>query len=54
MGSGSIGIACHYFGAHLTACEIDPDYFHAAKARIEKETRQMDFFSPTNSFISCT
>ena len=45
LGSGSIAIAAHYYGVHLTACEIDPDYFHAAKARIEKETRQMDFFS---------
>ena len=40
MGSGSIAIACHYFGAHLTACEIDEDYFRAACERIERETRQ--------------
>jgi len=49
MGSGSIAIAAHYAGIHLTACEIDPDYYHAALARIERETRQMDFFSSTNS-----
>jgi site-specific DNA-methyltransferase (adenine-specific) len=44
MGSGSIAIACHYFGAHLTATEIDEDYFKAACERIERETRQMDLF----------
>ena len=45
MGSGSIAIACHYFGAHLTACEIDPKYFSDAKERIKRETAQLDFFS---------
>ena len=44
MGSGSIAIACHYFGAYLTATEIDEDYFKAACERIENETRQMDLF----------
>lgn len=44
MGSGSIAIACHYFGAYLTATEIDEDYFKAACERIERETRQMDLF----------
>ena len=44
MGSGSIAIAAHYFGVHLTACEIDADYFHAAKARIERETSQTAFW----------
>lgn len=46
MGSGSIAIACHYAGHHLTACEIDEDYFNAACERIERETRQMDLFQP--------
>lgn len=32
MGSGSIAIAAHYAGIHLTAYEIDADYFHAAKS----------------------
>jgi site-specific DNA-methyltransferase (adenine-specific) len=41
LGSGSIAIACHYFGAHLTATEIDPDYYAAACQRIERETRQL-------------
>jgi len=39
-----IAIACHYFGAYLTAAEIDEDYFKAACERIENETRQMDLF----------
>jgi site-specific DNA-methyltransferase (adenine-specific) len=41
LGSGSHAIACHYFGAHLTACEIDADYYTAACARIARETAQM-------------
>ena len=45
LGSGSIAIACHYAGHHLTGCEIDPDYFEAACERVERETRQLDFFS---------
>ena len=48
MGSGSIAIAAHYAGIHLTAVEIDPDYFHAAKARIARETSQSELFSPQN------
>jgi site-specific DNA-methyltransferase (adenine-specific) len=40
LGSGSHAIACHYAGMHLTACEIDPDYYHAACERIERETAQ--------------
>lgn len=43
LGSGSHAIACHYFGAHLTACEIDADYFAAAKERIARETAQQSF-----------
>jgi len=43
LGSGSHAIAAHYAGVHLTACEIDPDYFYAAKARIERETAQTAF-----------
>lgn len=42
LGSGSIAIACHYFRAHLTATEIDPDYFAAAIDRIERETQQVE------------
>jgi len=46
MGSGSIAIACHYARLHLTACEIDEDYFKAACARIERETAQESFCFP--------
>ena len=42
LGSGSIAIACHYFGAHLTATEIDSDYFAAAIDRIKRETQQVE------------
>jgi site-specific DNA-methyltransferase (adenine-specific) len=45
MGSGSIAIACHYRGHHLTACEIDADYYNAALERIERETRQLSLFT---------
>ncbi len=44
LGSGSHAIACHYFGAHLTACEIDADYFAAASERIKRETAQTTLF----------
>ena len=40
MGSGSIAIAAHYAGIHLTACELDEHYFLAACKRIERETSQ--------------
>jgi site-specific DNA-methyltransferase (adenine-specific) len=46
MGSGSIAIACHYARLHLTASEIDEDYFKAACARIERETAQESFCFP--------
>jgi len=45
LGSGSHAIAAHYFGAHLTACEIDPDYYAAAMARIKRETAQQTLFT---------
>ena len=43
LGSGSHAIAAHYAGIHLTACEIDPDYFAAASERIARETMQATF-----------
>lgn len=48
MGSGSIAIACHYAGHHLTACELDEEYFDAACERITNATRQttLDFALP--------
>ena len=44
MGSGSIAIAAHYAGMHLTACELDEDYYKAACERIHRETSQTTFF----------
>lgn len=44
LGSGSIAIACHYRKHHLTACELDEDYYNAACERIERETRQLTLF----------
>ena len=44
LGSMSIAIACHYFGVHLTGCELDEDYFKAGIQRIENETRQLTLF----------
>lgn len=41
LGSGSSAIAAHYFGVDFVGCEIDADYFEAAKARIDQETRQI-------------
>jgi len=52
MGSGSIAIAAHYAGIHLTACEIDADYFEAACARIKRETSQTELLYPHNSEVS--
>lgn len=49
LGSGSHAIAAHYYGVHLTAFEIDPEYFEAAKARIARETSQLDLFIHYNS-----
>jgi site-specific DNA-methyltransferase (adenine-specific) len=46
-GSGSIAIACHYAGHHLTACELDADYYKAACERIDRETRQQTLFTET-------
>jgi site-specific DNA-methyltransferase (adenine-specific) len=43
LGSGSIAIASHYAGMHLTACELDEDYYKAACERIHRETSQTTF-----------
>ncbi len=42
LGSGSSAIAAHYAGHDFVGIELDPDYFEAAKARIDSETRQID------------
>lgn len=44
LGSGSIAIASHYAGLHLTACEIDVDYFKESVSRIKRETAQQSLF----------
>ena len=45
LGSGSSAIAAHYFGVDFVGCELDKDYFEAAKARFDMATKQqaMDF-----------
>lgn len=42
LGSGTIAIAAHYAGIHLTASELDPDYYKAACERIQRETAQTE------------
>jgi len=44
LGSGSSAIASHYFGCDFVGCEIDEDYFNAAKERFDRETRQVAIF----------
>ena len=44
LGSGSIGIACYYFGVDLVGIEIDKQYFEKAKERIDLLTRQETLF----------
>jgi site-specific DNA-methyltransferase (adenine-specific) len=41
LGSGSSAIAAHYFGCDFVGIELDPDYFAAAQARFDNETRQV-------------
>ena len=41
LGSGSSAIAAHYFGCDFVGCEIDVDYFNAARERFDRETRQV-------------
>lgn len=43
LGSGSSAIAAHYYGVDFVGCELDPDYYQAAKERFDRETRQMAF-----------
>jgi len=44
LGSGSSAIAAHYGGFEFTGIELDEDYYKAAKARFDNETRQAAFF----------
>lgn len=44
LGSGSIAIACHYFGCDLVGVEIDEEYYNKAKHRINELTKQETLF----------
>ena len=44
LGSGSIAIACHYFGVDLVGVEIDEEYYNKAKHRVEELTKQKSLF----------
>ena len=44
LGSGSIAIACHYFGVDLVGVEIDEEYYNKAKERVDLLTRQETLF----------
>lgn len=44
LGSGSIALACHDLGFDLEACELDKDYFEAAKNRLEQHQKQLLLF----------
>ena len=41
LGSGSSAIAAHYFGVDFVGCELDKEYFEAAKARFDMATKQL-------------
>lgn len=44
LGSGSSAIAAHYGGFDFVGCELDEDYYNAAKARFDAETAQEALF----------
>ena len=44
LGTGTTAIESHYGGFHFTGCELNQDYFEAAKKRIDIETAQIDMF----------
>ena len=44
LGSGSIAVACHYFGVDLVGIEIDEEYYNKAKERVDMLTRQEVLF----------
>lgn len=45
LGSASSAIAAHYFGCDFVGCEIDLDYYQAAKERFDQETSQIAMFN---------
>jgi site-specific DNA-methyltransferase (adenine-specific) len=44
LGSGSIAIACYDYGFELTACELDTEYYEAAKKRFLNHSAQTKLF----------
>ena len=44
LGSGSIALACHNRGYHLTACELDTEYYNAAMKRLKQHQQQLTMF----------
>tara|TARA_Y100001938_G_scaffold146645_1_gene225935 strand:- start:3723 stop:4397 length:675 start_codon:yes stop_codon:yes gene_type:complete len=44
LGSGSIAVACHYFGVDLVGIEIDEEYYNKTKERIDNLTKQETLF----------
>ena len=44
LGSGSIAIACHDYKFHLTACELDKEYYDASVKRITNHVGQTKLF----------
>ena len=44
LGSGSSAIAAHYFGVDFVGCELDEDYYNAAKKRFDMATAQTSLF----------
>lgn len=46
LGSGSSAIAAHYAGLDFVGCELDKEYFEAARKRFDQQTRQKTLFAP--------
>ena len=44
LGSGSSAIAAHYGGFDFVGCELDTDYFNAAKERFDNHIKQARMF----------
>lgn len=44
LGSGSSAIAAHYGGFDFVGCELDSDYYTAARKRFDRETAQQAMF----------
>lgn len=44
LGTGTSAIAAHYSGFDFVGCELDEDYYKAAKERFNNETKQVSLF----------